>query len=388
MIALSGADIVLPDRVLSNHSILISGGLIEAIAPADTDARSGVDVVDLSGHVIAPGFIDVHVHGVEGCDVLEDADAVGRVAARLPRFGVTAFCPTSVACTPGRLKMLLLAVTAAGESALPAARVLGAHLESNFINPEWKGAQPPTCLRLPFTSDGEGFSGADILRVIRDHRAAVAIVTMAPELPNGIALVRELVALGIRVSIGHSGATYEHATAAIEAGARHATHLFNRMSSMTSRAPGVVGAVLESPLVTAEVICDGVHVHRALLTTAIRAKSIDRIVAITDGTAAAGLPPGSRAKLGDHTIIAGERTALLEDGTLAGSVLTMDGAFRMLIDLGHTLPEASRMCSTTAALALGADDTGAIAAGKRADLVIMSRDLRVKQTYVGGRIIS
>ena len=112
------------------------------------------------------------------------------------------------------------------------------------------------------------------------------------------------------------------------------------------------------------------------------------IVAITDGTAAAGLPVGSRAKLGDHTIITGERTALLEDGTLAGSVLTMDGAFRMLIDLGYTMPEASRMCSTTAAGALGLDDTGAIAVGTRADLVILSRDLRVKQTYVGGRLIS
>ncbi len=388
MIALSGADVVLPDRVLSNHSILIADGIIDSIEPTRAEAARDVDVIDLHGHLIAPGFIDVHVHGIEGCDVLEGADAVGRVAARLPKYGVTAFCPTSVACAPDRLQMLLAAVASAQQSSSTGARIIGAHLESNFINAEWKGAQPQTCLRVPFTTDGRDFSAADIMRVIRDNRAAIAIVTIAPELANGLELVRELVSLGIRVSIGHSGATYEQASAAIAAGARHATHLFNRMSSLTARAPAVVGAVLESPLVTAELICDGVHVHPALVSTAIRTKSVDRIVAITDGTAAAGLPVGSRAKLGDHTIMAGERTALLDDGTLAGSILTMDGAFRMLVGLGYALPEASRLCATTAAGAIGVADTGAIAVGKRADLVVMSRDLRVKQTYIGGRLIS
>jgi N-acetylglucosamine-6-phosphate deacetylase len=178
------------------------------------------------------------------------------------------------------------------------------------------------------------------------------------------------------------------AKAAIDAGARHATHLFNRMSSITSRSPGVVGAVLESNAVSAEIICDGHHVHPALVSHAIRAKSIARVMAITDGTAVAGLPVGSRARLGDQTIVAGERTALLEDGTLAGSVLTMDGAFRMLLDLGLTLPEAARLCASTPAESLGLHDSGAIAAGNRADLVVMDRQFRVKQTYIAGRLMS
>jgi N-acetylglucosamine-6-phosphate deacetylase len=268
-------------------------------------------------------------------------------------------------------------------AARTAARVVGAHLESNFLNPDWNGAQPKTCLRLP-SGPGEGFGGRDILDVIARYRSSVAIVTLAPELPGGIDLVRDLASHGHRVSLGHTGATYDQAKAAIAAGARHATHLFNRMSTSTARSPGVVGAVLESNAVTAEIICDGHHVHPALISTAIRVKSPSRIIAITDGTAAAGLPTGSRARLGDQPIIAGERTALLEDGTLAGSILTMDGAFRMLRQLGWTLPELSRMCSTTPAEAVGLRDSGSIAAGQAADLVVLDAGFRVRQTYIAG----
>jgi N-acetylglucosamine-6-phosphate deacetylase len=384
MILLTGADIVLPDQIVSNGSLAIRDGVIDDVLPAPA-ARDRWTVVSLPGHTIVPGFVDVHLHGVEGTDVLEGPGAVADVAARLPKYGVTAFCPTSVACTPERLRIFLQAVERSRASlAAKSARVLGAHLESNFLNPEWNGAQPKTCLRLPF-APGAGFGGDEILHAIGNHRSAVGIVTLAPELPGGIDLVRELVNHGHRVSIGHSGATYEEAKAAIAAGARHATHLFNRMSSITSRSPGVVGAVLESNAVTAEIICDGHHVHPSLVSTAIRVKSPSRMIAITDGTAAAGLSPGSRARLGDQTIIAGDRTALLEDGTLAGSILTMDGAFRMLRALGWTLPEIARMCATTPAEALGLRNCGSIAPGHVADLVVLDAGLRVRQTYVAGQ---
>jgi N-acetylglucosamine-6-phosphate deacetylase len=388
MIALSGADLVLPDRVLPGEAVVIDGGTIDSVRPAATLPRAA-EVVDLSGHILVPGFIDVHVHGLEGIDVLDGPDAVAGVAARLPKYGVTAFCPTSIACPPAQLATLLSAVAAQRASAPPAsARVLGAHLESNFLNPEWNGAQPQTCLRVPRDTTTAPFSGADIRRIIEAHRDSVRIVTLAPELPGALDLIADLVAMGIRVSLGHTGATYDEAAAAIRAGARHATHLFNRMSSITSRSPGVVGAVLESNDVTAEIICDGHHVHPSLVSLAIRSKSISRVLAITDGTAAAGLPAGSRARLGGQTIIAGERTAVLEDGTLAGSVLTMDGAFRALVGYGLTLPEAARMCASTPSEALGLADRGCIAAGQRADLVVLDRQLRVKQTYVEGRLIT
>jgi N-acetylglucosamine-6-phosphate deacetylase len=192
------------------------------------------------------------------------------------------------------------------------------------------------------------------------------------------------------VSIGHSGATYEQAIDAIAAGVTHATHLFNRMTPLSHRAPGVPGAVLHSEAVRAELICDGFHVHPALLRMAIRAKGIDGVMAITDGTAGSGLPVGSCAKLGGRKIIVTERTAELEDGTLAGSVLTMDGAFRVLVGkVGLSVVEAARLCSTTPAEQLRLAGMGALVPGNLADFVILDRDtLRVRSTFINGIVSS
>ena len=389
MIALSGADIVLPDRVVQGGSIVIDQGRIAAIEPRAIDAGAGHTVVDLANFTIVPGFVDVHVHGIEGVDVLDGPDAVDDVAKRLPKYGVTAFCPTSMACTPARLTTLLSGVARALSAPVAkAARVLPAHLESNFINPEWNGAQPIHCLRTykPQGKRPEGdFAGHEILQAIVSNRESVGIITLAPEISGGLDLVRDLVMAGHRVSLGHTGATYDQARDAIALGAHHATHLFNRMSSLTSRSPGVVGAVLESDAVTAEIICDGHHVHPSLVAVAIRVKSVSRMMAITDATAVAGLPAGSRARLGDQTIIAGEKTAVLENGTIAGSILTMDAAFRMLVKrVGLSLQDAARMCATTPADAMKAADIGAIAPGKWADLTVLDRDLRVSRVFVGG----
>jgi len=389
MIALSGADVVLPDRVVQGGSIVIDQGRIAAIEPRAIDAGAGRTVVDLANYTIVPGFVDVHVHGIEGVDVLDGPDAVDDVAKRLPKYGVTAFCPTSVACTPARLTTMLSGVARALSAPVAtAARVLPAHLESNFINPEWNGAQPIHCLRTykPQGKRPEGdFAGHEILQAIVSNRHSVGIVTLAPEISGGLDLVRDLVMAGHRVSLGHTGATYDQARDAIALGAHHATHLFNRMSSLTSRSPGVVGAVLESDAVTAEIICDGHHVHPSLVAVAIRVKSVSRMMAITDAVAVAGLPAGSRARLGEQTIIAGEKTAVLENGTIAGSILTMDAAFRMLVKrIGLSLPDAARMCATTPADAMKAADIGAIAPGKWADLTVLDRDLRVSRVFVGG----
>jgi N-acetylglucosamine-6-phosphate deacetylase len=396
MIVLAGADLVLPDRVLPAGSLVIDDqGRIAAIEPRVIDGPAGAERLDLTGHLVTPGFIDVHVHGVEGVDALDGPAAVADLARRLPRFGVTAFCPTSVACDPAALSTMLDAVRDARRGPPGAARVIGAHLESNFINPEWRGAQPLACLRLPPHRKGAGgdvpqpengvFTGRNILDVLAAARDAVGIVTVAPEIAGGLDLVRELVADGHRVSIGHTGATFEEAREAIAAGVRHATHLYNRMSFMTARDPGAVGAVLESEAVAAEIICDGFHVHPVMVRMAVAAKSPRSALAITDGTAAAGLPRGSRARLGSQTIIASDRSATLEDGRIAGSILTMDRAFWTLVrEVGFTLVDAARMCATTPATHLGLRETGAIAVGVTADLVIFGPDRCVRQTYVNG----
>jgi N-acetylglucosamine-6-phosphate deacetylase len=194
------------------------------------------------------------------------------------------------------------------------------------------------------------------------------------------------VAHGHRVSLGHSGATYEQAIEAIRAGARHATHLFNRMTPISHRAPGLAGAVLESDEIVAELICDGVHVHPAMMRAALAAKRPERIMAITDGTAGSGLPAGGHASLGGRRITVRE-AAYLDDGTLAGSTLTMDRAFAKLVsEVGLSLPDAATVCATTPARALGLQGFGVLAPGAAADFTLLDRDLRVVQTWIAGTL--
>ena len=388
MIFLADADVVLPDRVMSPATVVVDGDRIIDVLHSAPAHSPGDLRIDLRRHTVVPGFVDVHVHGIEGTDTLDGGDAIERIAARLPRFGVTAFCPTSVACSPDDLRTMLAAVRAA-RLTRPAAssRVLPAHLESNFINPEYRGAQPGECLRLPHGRGKEGeFTGEAILSEIAAARPDVGILTIAPEIDGALDLIRMLTSHGHRVSLGHSGASYEQALDGIAAGARQATHLFNRMTPISHRAPGLAGAVLEHDDVVAELICDGVHVHPSMARVALAAKSPSRIMAITDGTAGAGLPFGSRASLGGRTITVRD-AAYLDDGTLAGSVLTMDRAFALLISrMGLSLVDAATVCSTTPARAMGLQGFGVIAAGMVADLAVLSADLTVTQTWIGGEL--
>jgi N-acetylglucosamine-6-phosphate deacetylase len=393
MIHLSGADLVLPDRVLTGGTITLEGDRIVDIE----GARSPDLQFTFRDHYIVPGFIDVHVHGVAGTDSLDGGDAVRIIAERLPRYGVTAFCPTSIACDPLTLRTLLNGVRAARTTRPPGgARVLPAHLESNFISAEYKGAQPLECLRSPLSGSnrrpnaaGEepgGFSGADILAEIAAARPDIGIVTVAPELDGALELIRDLVAHGHHVSLGHSGATYQQAIEGVRAGARQATHLFNRMTPVTHRTPGLAGAMLESEDVIAELICDSVHVHPAMMRVALAAKRPERIMAITDGTAGSGLPRGSRATLGGRPITVRD-AAYLGDGTIAGSILTMDRAFaRLTSEVGLSLVDAATVCATTPARALGLQGLGVLAPGAIADLVVLDRDLEVVQTWVAGTL--
>jgi N-acetylglucosamine-6-phosphate deacetylase len=334
-----------------------------------------------------------------------------------------------VACAPAALRGVLEQVRRARATPPDGARVLPAHLESNFINPEYRGAQPAACLRSPLAalrganpaggadvrpgpthrsaptlgdrdarsakasperdaSAERDFSAADILREIERAAPDVGIVTLAPELEGGLEIIARLVARGHRASLGHSGATYEDALAGIAAGARHATHLFNRMPPLAHRAPGLAGAILQTDEVAAELICDGVHVHPAMLRMAIAAKRPSRILAITDGTAAAGLPAGARASLGGQPITVRPDAAYLDDGTLAGSVLTMDRAFQLLItQVGLSLVDAVTLCATTAARELGLVGHGILAPDAAADLVVLDAHFTVVQTYVGGELV-
>jgi N-acetylglucosamine-6-phosphate deacetylase len=383
MIVLAGADVVLAEGIRSPASLIIEGDRIVDVVPGSTSAGAAAQHYDLSRYFVVPGFVDVHVHGVDGTDVLDnDEDALTRISAGLPRYGVTAFCPTTVACSAAVLARTLQSVARLREQPAPhAARVIGAHLESNFVNPEYKGAQPADYL-YRFSSEDAG----PILQQIARSGPSVSIVTLAPELDGALNVIRSLVETGVRVSLGHSGASFEIGEAAVDAGARHATHLFNRMPPLHHRDPGLAGAVLNRHDVTAEIVCDGVHVRSPMIRIAMAAKGVDRIMAITDGTAASGLAEGGVASLGGRRICVRDGAAWLDDGTLAGSAATMDRVFRFLVNrVGLSLSEASRLCSTTPAAALGLHDRGVIAMGAVADLVVLDRELAVKQTYVAGR---
>ena len=417
MIVLSGAALVLPDRILSPGTLVIEDGRITEIRPdsAPTHTQSSFA---FHGHYIVPGFIDVHVHGVEGVDSQDPGDPIAFLAERLPKYGVTAFCPTTVACPPDMLRRVLDQVRLARAAPRPrSARVLPAHLESNFISAAYRGAQPSGCLRSPQAALGPGrsgkpgrsesreggsrlftearsakveeeFDGADILAEIVRAAPDVGIVTIAPELDGGLDLIRWLASRGHHASVGHSGASYEEALSAFAAGARQATHLFNRMPPLHHRAPGLAGAVLQADEVAAEIICDGVHVHPALVRAAIAAKRPSRVMAITDATAAAGLPIGGRASLGGSPITAAESTALLEDGTIAGSVTTMDRVFRLLVSaVGLSPVDAATLCATTPARELGLVGYGVLAPDAPADLVVLDQNFAVVQTYVGGQLV-
>ena len=388
MIVLRGGDLVLPGRVQPRGALILHEGRIAAIESTPV-VPAGAMIVDVSDCFVVPGFIDVHVHGVAGHDTLDSGDAVAHIAATLPGYGVTAFCPTTVACGPEDLQSFLdqVRVARAGRGST-SARVLPAHLESNFINPEFRGAQPLRCLRAADEHRGAvawPFTGSEILDVITGSYADVGIVTLAPELPGALDLIRTFTDAGHVVSLGHSGADFDTAVAAIEAGARHATHLFNRMTPMAHRSPGLAGAVLARHEIAAELICDGFHVHPAMCRVAIAAKGSSRMMAITDGTSGSGQPVGSTGRLGGQTIHVRDVAAFLDDGTLAGSTLTMDRAFRNLVTtLQQPVADAALMCSTTPADQLGLGDHGRISEGAIADLVVLDREFRVVRTFIDG----
>jgi N-acetylglucosamine-6-phosphate deacetylase len=409
MIVLSGADLVLPDRLLGPGSLVIDGDRIVEVKPGTVAASPGDLHVDLHGHYVVPGFIDVHVHGVQGLDSLDGPHAVRSMASLLPRYGVTAFCPTSVACSPSLLRRFLLAVRQARLAPAPgSARVLPAHLESNFLNPDYRGAQPVECLRLPpapqqnepgtfservnepGTISEQGrvpYTGGDVLVEMERGQADIGIVTLASELRGAMDLIALMRRRGHLVSLGHSAADYEQARAAIAAGASQATHLFNRMPKMGHRHPGLAGAVLESEEVAAELVCDGYHVHPAMMRVAIGAKTPARMMAVTDATAGAGLPAGARVALGGQSLRVEDSASFLEDGTLAGSVLTMDKAFRMLIGkVGLSPVDAAILCATTAARELHLEGFGVLAPGAMADLAVLDAACHVMQTWIGGHL--
>jgi N-acetylglucosamine-6-phosphate deacetylase len=340
-------------------TILTPGGWVRgrvrhtaAILAIEPDADAPGD------RFILPGFVDLHVHGGGGADVMEGPDSVQRMARFHARHGTTALLATTVTTPAADLVRVAEGVGAAGHEA-GAARVLGLHLEGPFISPDALGAQPP--FAIPPDSALIAAIAAQV---------ALRVVTMAPEIDPDGGLLAQLMGLGVRVQLGHTTCSYAQAKAALEAGAAGFTHLFNAMTPLHHRAPGCAGCAL-AHAAHAEMIFDLHHVAAGAVLAARRA--IPGLYGVTDAVGAAGMPDGEY-RLGQHPIFKQGDTVRLADGTLAGSVLTMDQALRNLLSLGLGMEEASARLSAIPAQYLGLADRGAIAVGAAADLVVMEED--------------
>jgi N-acetylglucosamine-6-phosphate deacetylase len=334
--------------------------------------EESIDADDSS--YVLPGFIDVHVHGAGGQDTMEGGAAISSIARAHARHGTTSLLATTMTAPMADIEAALAALAPAiSQRESGAARVLGVHLEGPYINPGKLGAQPD-------------FAVAGSLQEVRRLHAIapIKLITLAPEIEGNLAFIAPLVALGMRVQLGHSLATYEQVVAALEQGASGFTHLYNAMSRLDQRAPGMVGAAL-AHAEFAEVIPDLLHVHPGAIKAALRA--IPRLFCVTDSTAATGMPDGEYM-LGRqvvHKCMGGVRLA---DGTLAGSTLTMDQALRNLVSIGLDLADAAKRVSTYAADYLNLPDRGRLQVGAMADIVVLDKNLQLKAVYVEGERIA
>ena len=323
--------------------------------------------------LVLPGFIDLHVHGGGGHDTMSGGDAIAAIARTHAGHGTTSLLATTMTAPRGEIEAALHALAPHIVQRPPgAARVLGVHLEGPYLSPLRLGAQPD------FTAT------ATLTDVLALHALApLKLITIAPELPGHLTLIVALRQHGFVVQIGHSAGSYEEGVAALRAGASGFTHLFNAMTGLHHREPGMVGAAL-AHAERAEIIPDLLHVHAGAIRVALRC--IPGLYCVTDSTAAAGMPDGDY-RLGRHTVTKCLGGVRLADGTLAGSTLTMDQALRNLVALGLPLVEASRRTSTLAAEHLGLSDRGRLEAGAWADVVVLDRALTLQQVWVEGEAV-
>lgn len=331
----------------------------------EQEARAGQQAL------VLPGFIDLHVHGGGGRDIMEGGDALARVSQLHARHGTTALLATTMTASASELEAAFVAMQTLGLERQPgAARVLGVHLEGPYINPGKLGAQPDFA---------RTFAMSELQRL--HDLFPIRLITLAPEVPGNMEVIASLCAAGFRVQIGHTLGSYEDGLAALSKGAGGFTHLFNAMTGLQQRAPGMVGLAL-AHADYAEIIPDLIHVHAGAIRVALRA--IPGLYCVTDSTAASGMPDGEY-RLGSHAVTKCLGGVRLADGTLAGSALTMDQALRNLVDaLGLTLLDASRRVSTHAADYLGLTDRGRLAVGAWGDVVLLDRDLKLLDVYLEG----
>lgn len=373
-----------PAEEIRNAGILVEDAAIREIGPrAALQAPPGTREIRAAGLTAAPGFVDVHIHGAGGHDVMEGTgEALDAVAAMLAQHGTTSFLATTVTASPETTCRSAEGIARSIEANCftwnnsARAEILGIHFEGPFISAARRGVHPPEWLALP---------SAELLdRFLSAARGKARILTLAPELPGAAPCIDAALKAGLVVALGHTDATYEQARAAIARGARHAVHVYNAMRPFSHRDTGVIGAVLTSPEVTAELIADGVHVDEAAMRILLQAKGLDRVILVSDGTAATGMPDG-KYTLGTFEVTVAGGVCRNSEGKLAGSTLTLDRALRNIVALGVPLADALRMLTLNPARLLGLEGKkGVLRPGADADVVLLDQDMRVRNVWTRG----
>lgn len=377
-----------PSERIDQPVVVVEDGFISEIASRHAkETPSGPKVVDLGDAALAPGFVDTHIHGAAGHDVMEaDRDGLSKVEQMLSQHGVTSYLPTTITApvdkTLAALETLADAIEAAAngketDGALRA-RPVGIHLEGPFISHARRGVHPPECLLPPTLAMFEKFWQA--------ARGHIKVITIAPELEGAREVIAEAVGRGVCVSLGHSDADLKATQAGVAAGARRATHTFNAMRPLEHREPGILGEVLTDERLSAEIIVDGVHVDPVIVRLFLQAKGETGAVLVTDGTAATGMQDG-KYRLGGLEVEVKEGKCLA-DGRLAGSVLTMDRAVRNVMKFGNwDLQKTVRLATLNPASTIGMAGTiGKLVPGAAADMIALSATGEVQKTIIRGRI--
>jgi len=376
--------IITPFHLVNGKAIIVEKGRIKEIVNKEklsTATLTEAEVIEGKDKFIVPGYIDIHVHGGGGSDVMDgDYEAINQIAIAHSHFGTTSFLPTTMTMSKDKIIRSLRSICKAVKKGTAGAEILGIHMEGPYINPEKKGAQKE--------DDIKKISIEEFLEFNQASGNLIRLVTIAPEMPGAIGLIKYLYKQGIIASVGHTNATYVQTQAGIQAGLSHVTHTFNAMKGLHHREPGVVGAALTSPELTIEVIADGIHIHPIVLKILTKIKEGEKVVLITDAMRAAGLKEGTY-DLGGQEVIVTKGQARLKDETLAGSVLTMDKAVKNMVNkVGIQLPKAIQMASYNPAKSIGIDDKkGSLELGKDADIIILNKNLETELTIVAGKIV-
>ncbi len=362
---------VLIDGALRDDVVVVFD---ERICALDEMATADFQVIDLGGNYLFPGLVDIHVHGAGGGDVMDATpQAIETISRSLAKAGVTRFLATTMTMSLAQIRAALNNVKQViAKDDLSGAKPLGVHLEGPYISAQFCGAQDGAQIKRPQWSD------------IEDYLDIIKIITLAVEEDEDFQFIRNNP--GVKLSIGHSAATFEQALRAYDLGVRHCTHCCNAMSGLHHRALGVVGAVFSRPYAT-EIIADGIHLHPQLLPILLKNVGLDNVILISDGMRATGMPPG-QYDLGGQTVFVDAQSARLACGQLAGSTLTLDRAVRNLLSYTDcSLVDAVNMASRNAAKSIDALEYGAIKVGAVADFVVMDNDLNVVSTWVDGKCV-